>query len=225
MVHPLTPFAVRGMLWYQGEDNHQDGPAYAEKLKALIHCWRKYFECPNLPIYIVQLPPWHYGKESPTFIPRFRAAQQKFAETDPHAGYIVTTDCGDPKDIHPKNKLPLGLRLANLVLYKEYKTGDDSALSPTFAGFTLKGDTVVVKFNHPNGLKTSDGKDVSSLELAGKDGIFYPATGRIENDTLIVSSEKVKAPEQLQFGWHKLAIPNFFNRKGIPVTTFSVKLK
>ena len=79
----------------------------------------------------------------------------------------------------------------------------------------------MVKFNHPNGLKTSDGKSVSYLELAGEDGKFHPATGKIENDKLIVSSPAVKNPKQIRFAWHKLAEPNFVNNKGVPVAPFS----
>ena len=223
MVHPLTPFVVRGMIWYQGEDNHSEGMKYAEKLKALAYCWRTYFSNPNLPVFLVLLPPFKYGRDNPEKLPNFWKAQMAFADSDKNSGYIVTTDCGNPKDIHPKNKLPLGLRLANLILLKEYKIGDDSALSPTFAGAIAKGDSVVIKFNHSNGLKTSDGKSVSFLELAGKDGKFHPATGKIVNNTLIVSSPEVRAPEQVRFGWHKIAEPNFVNRQGVPVAPFSAK--
>lgn len=148
-----------------------------------------------------------------------------FADSDKNAGYIVTTDCGNPKDIHPRNKLPLAERMANLILYKEYKKGDDSALSPTYADCSVKGSSVVVKFNHPNRLKTSDGKSVSYLELAGKDGKFHPATGKIENESLIVSSPAVKNPKQVRFAWDKLAEPNFANHKGVPVAPFNKKTK
>ena len=157
MVHPLTPFVVRGMIWYQGEDNHSEGMKYAEKLKALAYCWRTYFSNPNLPVFLVLLPPFKYGRDNPEKLPNFWKAQMAFADSDKNSGYIVTTDCGNPKDIHPKNKLPLGLRLANLILLKEYKIGDDSALSPTFAGAIAKGDSVVIKFNHSNHFNLNSG--------------------------------------------------------------------
>lgn len=225
MVHPVTPFAVKGLVWYQGEDNHYEGARYTEKLKAFIHGWRKYFENQNLPMYVVMIPPWQYNKENPTQLPEFWRAQQVFAETDPHAGYIVTTDCGDPKDIHPKNKVPLAARMAALILYKEYKQGDDSVMSPTMAGCSVKNGEVTVTFNHPNGLKTRDGKSVSHLELAGSDGKFFPASGEVKDEKLMVKSPEVKDPAYVRFGWDKLANPNLVNKRDIPVYPFSVKVK
>lgn len=220
MVHPLTPFAVRGMLWYQGEDNHSEGMRYAEKLRALAHTWRTYFANPDMPIFIVQLPPWQYGREKSTLIPNFWAAQQHFAEHDSNAGFITTTDCGDPKDIHPRDKMPLARRLANLVLYKAYGIGSDAALAPTFRSARAEGSTFVVEFNQPNDLRTRDNEPVSHLMLAGEDGLFHPATGVVRNNKLFVTSPEVSAPVRLRFGWDKLANPNLVNRAGVPVAPF-----
>lgn len=226
MVYPLTPMAVRGMLWYQGEDNHSEGMQYAEKLKALAYAWRRDFRNGKMPIFVVQLPPWQYGKEDPVRIPQFRAAQQYFAENDGNAGFIVTTDCGDPADIHPTNKAPLAARLANLVLFKAYGLGDDSVLAPVFRQ-ARRGSgpgEVVVEFDHANGLKTRDGREVSHLMLAGADGKFHAATGTIRNDRLIVRSPEVPAPVQIRFGWDKLANPNLVNRAGVPAAPFEKRL-
>ena len=220
MVHPLAPFAVRGMLWYQGEDNHTEGMRYAEKLRALAHTWRTCFADPDMPIFIVQLPPYQYGREKSTLIPDFRAAQQYFAEHDSNAGFITTTDCGDPRDIHPRDKMPLARRLANLVLYKVYGIGSDAALAPTFRSAGAEGSAFVVEFNRPNDLRTRDNEPVSHLMLAGEDGLFHPAAGVIRNDKLFVTSPEVSAPVRLRFGWDKLADPNLVNRAGVPVAPF-----
>lgn len=224
MVHPLTPFAVRGMLWYQGEDNHSESMRYAEKLKALAYAWRQAFCKEDLPIFIVQLPPWQYGNEDPVRIPKFWEAQQYFAEHDRNAGFIVATDCGDPADIHPKDKAPLAARLANLVLFKEYGLGDDSVLAPVFRQARRVNGAVEVEFDHANGLKTRDGKGVSHLMLAGADGKFHPATGEIRSDRLIVRSPEVPEPEQIRFGWDKLANPNLVNRAGVPAAPFEKRI-
>ncbi len=220
MVHPFSPFAVRGMLWYQGEDNHSEGMRYAEKLRVLAYCWRKNFAYENMPIFIVQLPPFQYGNENPTRIPNFWAAQQYFAEHDRNSGFVVATDSGNPKDIHPTNKAPLAARLAKLVLYREYGIGDDSALAPTFRKCTRDGNKLIVEFNHPNGLKTRDGQGVSHLMLSGGGDEFHPASGVIENDKLIVTSPEVPAPARLRFGWDKVANPNLVNRAGVPAAPF-----
>ncbi len=224
MVHPLTPMAVRGMLWYQGEDNHSESMRYAEKLKALAYAWRQAFCKEDLPIFIVQLPPWQYGNEDPVRIPKFWEAQQYFAEHDRNAGFIVATDCGDPADIHPKDKAPLAARLANLVLFKEYGLGDDSVLAPVFRQARRVNGAVEVEFDHANGLKTRDGKGVSHLMLAGADGKFHPATGEIRSDRLIVRSPEVPEPEQIRFGWDKLANPNLVNRAGVPAAPFEKRI-
>lgn len=224
MVHPLGPMAVKGMLWYQGEDNHYEGAIYGEKLKALALSWRECFQNPTLPIYIVQIPPWQYGNEDPTKIPNFWLAQQTFAESDPNAYFIVTTDCGQADDIHPRTKIPLARRLANQVLFKSYGIGDDSAMPPTFKSAEVKDDKVIVSFNLPNGLKSRDGNPITFLTLAGADGIYHEATGFAQNDQLIVSSPEVKTPAMIRFGWHKLAMPNLVNRAGHPVAPFEQKL-
>ncbi|MBS1371677.1 MAG: hypothetical protein HPZ91_17165 [Lentisphaeria bacterium] len=225
MVRPLGPFAVKGMLWYQGEDNHSEGAIYAEKLKALADTWRSNFANPEMPIYIVQLPPYKYGNEDGNRIPNFWAAQQRFAETDKNAGFIVSTDCGEENDIHPRNKIPLAQRLANLVLFRTYGIGDDAALAPTFRSATRDGGRFIVEFDHANGLATRDGKPVSHLMLAGEDNLFHPATATIENDRLVVTSERVREPRRLRFGWDKLANPNLVNSKGVPAAPFDTAVK
>lgn len=225
MVHPLGPYAVKGMLWYQGEGNHYEGAIYGEKLKALAYSWRRCFEQEGLPIYIVQIPPFGYGNEDPTRLPNFWRAQRRFAETDAHAGFIVTTDCGEAEDIHPREKRPLAKRLAELVLYKSYGVGDDSVLSPTFLSAVAEGGKMVVSFECPNGLKTRDGLGVSHLELAGADGVFQEAVGEIVANGLVVSAAAVPAPQRVRFGWHKVANPNLVNRRGVPVAPFDSGLE
>ena len=220
MVHPLGPFAVKGLLWYQGEDNHSEGDIYDAKLKALAVSWRRCFANPTMPIYIVLLPPWQYGNEEGTRIPRFLAAQRRFAESDPYAGFIVTTDCGNPSDIHPRNKIPLASRLAKLVLYKTYGIGDETSLAPTFKSAERADSRVIVTFDNPNGLKSRDGEPISFLQLAGEDGQFAAANGVVEGDKLIVSSPNIANPKKIRFGWDKLANPNLVNKVGNPVMPF-----
>ena len=224
MVHPLGPLAVKGMLWYQGEDNHYEGAIYAEKLKAMAMSWRNCFANPDMPIYIVLLPPWKYGDEDGTRIPNFWLAQRRFAETDPHSGFIVTTDCGNPDDIHPHNKIPLASRLAKLVLYRTYGIGEETSLCPTFKSACVEDGRVMVTFNCPNGLKSRDGAPLSFLQLAGEDGVFKEAQGVLEGDRLAVAAADVPTPKRIRFGWDKLANPNLVNRAGNPVMPFEEEI-
>ncbi len=220
MVHPLMPFSVKGLLWYQGEDNHYEGAIYTEKLKALAWSWRNGFENPEMPIYIIQLPPFRYNKDKPHRLPNFQVAQQRFAVNDPNSGFITATDCGLAEDIHPRDKVPLARRLANLVLYKSYGIGTEEVFAPEFLRATPKNGTLEVEFLYPNGLKTRDGQPVSELMLAGEDDVFHPATAVIENDRLVVRSEQVSEPVRLRFGWDHVASPNLVNRAGVPAAPF-----
>lgn len=225
MVHPYAPMAVRGMFYYQGEDNHADGHIYAEKLKALAYSWRKYFRHPGMPIYVIQIAPWRYGNEDSTRLPRFWAAQRRFVREDGNAGFVVTTDCGDPDNIHPVDKATPASRLAKLVLFREYGVGTDEAESPVPEKIEYRDRKVVVTFRHAGGLITRDGKPVSHLQLAGADGIFKNARGDLQGERLTVTSTEVEKPEAVRFGWDKLANPNLINRSNVPAAPFSAMRK
>lgn len=227
MIHPATPFAVRGLLWYQGEENYADGMRYAEKMRALAWTMRTSFKTPDMPIFVVMLPPWNYHGDTTGCLPRLWAAQRYFAEHDKNAGFIVTTDCGSPDTVHPMSKKTLALRLANLVLYREYGIGDDSALAPAARKAVRREGRVRVDFDHAGGLRTRDGKPVSHLELAGKDGKFHPATGTLSADgaSLEASAPEVKAPVKIRFGIDQLADPNLVNRAGVPAAPFELEIR
>ncbi|MDD3153513.1 MAG: sialate O-acetylesterase [Victivallaceae bacterium] len=225
MLHPLTPFGIRGVLWYQGEDNHNEGMEYAEKLQALAYTMRRYFRNRQLGIYLVQLPPWQYGTEDPLRIARFRQAQQYFAEHDPHAGFIVTTDCGDPADIHPRKKRTLAERLATLVLYHAYGVGDSSALAPTVKAVVREGHFVRVEFQNANHLQSRDGKSLTDWRIGNQDGKFFDAAATIDNDGVLLRCPEVPFPWLVRFGFHKLANPNLVNSAGVPAAPFEEKIR
>ncbi|NMD85410.1 sialate O-acetylesterase [Victivallis vadensis] len=219
MVWPVTPFQFRGVIWYQGEGNHTEGMLYAEKLRALTGGWRKLFHNPQLPFYIVQLPPFDYWGEDPGIIPELRRAQQCFVKTDRNAALVVTSDLGDPADIHPKDKRPLATRIAGVIQAREFE-GDSAGFSPMAQRAIFEVEHVVVEFADPNGLKSRDGKPLNHLEIAGKDGIFHQAEGTIDHERLIIASPLVPEPVSVRFGWHKLANPNLVNRCGVPAAPF-----
>ena len=152
-------------------------------------------------------------------------ARHRFAALDGHAAVVPASDCGDPEDIHPKEKRPLAARLAAIVLFREYGIGDAAAQAPTFAKATFAGGKAVIEFANANGLKTRDGGPVSHLEIAGADDEFVAATGKIVNDRLEVSAPAVKEPRRVRFGWDKLANPNLVNRAGVPALAFDTGKK
>ena len=224
MLTPVLPFNIRGILWYQGEENYRDGISYLPKLKAFAFTMRRGFMNQKLPIYSVMIPPWEYNGDSTKGdkVPQIWMAQQRWVQSDRYSDLISTTDCGDVKSVHPMSKEPLSLRLADLVLFREYGIGTSDVLTPMAKTAKLRGKTVVVSFFHAQPLKTADGKSVSHLEVAGMDGKFYPASGRIKGNTLEVTCREVNSPRKIRFGYDCIAIHNLTNLKGIPVAPFEL---
>ncbi|MDD3155161.1 MAG: sialate O-acetylesterase [Victivallaceae bacterium] len=220
MVHPLGPLAVKGMVWYQGETNLEEGLIYLEKLRALALSWRDCFRQKDLPIYLIQIPPYRYEKNHPDQLPILWLAQSFFSRLDQRTALFSTSDCGDPNDLHPREKRALAKRLVNLLLYKSYGIGDSSALTPEALSARRDGNNVVVTFRNAERFKTRDGNPVSHLELAGEDYLFHPAGASIVGNTLCVFSSSVPNPKFVRFGWHNLAIPNLVNPANVPVYPF-----
>ena len=153
MIHPLVPFAMRGMLWYQGESNltKKDGAIYANKMTVLIRSWRAAWGR-DVPFYFVQLPPLLYSKrinpiELPMTEPTSREAQAE-ALKFPSSGMVVTTDLGDMNNIHPPRKREIGERLALWALARDYGRKDIEPSGPLFRKVDFEGDKAVVYFDH-----------------------------------------------------------------------------
>jgi sialate O-acetylesterase len=219
MIAPLTSFSIRGAIWYQGETNviQKNGLAYFDRMQALIEGWRKEWQ-PTLPFYFVQIAPWS-GRYEEGQLPALWEAQVQSLKI-PDTGMAVVTDLVDNiADIHPRNKLDVGNRLARWALAKTY--GKDVVYSgPLFKSVAIDGNKARVSFAHAAGLKSSDGKALTEFQIAGEDGKFVDATAEIDGDTVIVSAESVAAPKLVRFGWHKVANPNLVNGAGLPASPF-----
>ena len=224
MIHALVGFPIRGAIWYQGESNHNEGMLYYEKKKALINGWRELWNQGDFPFYFVQIAPFRYGNEDPKVLARFWEAQHrvtKLANTE----MVVINDIATIGDIHPPNKQDVGLRLANLALRYDYGKETVVANSPEFESMEIvqgAGEDSVkqlkLKFKHSaGGLKTRDGQAPTYFEVAGEDGQFMEATASIVDDTVIISSEKVRSPVAFRFAWNKIAEPNLMGGTGLPV--------
>ena len=218
MIHSLVGFPIRGAIWYQGESNHGEGMLYFEKKKALVGGWRELWGQGDFPFYYVQIAPYKYGNEDPTILAKFWEAQAA-CQAIPKTGMVVINDIATVGDIHPPNKQDVGLRLAQLALKNDYGKKDLVANSPEFAQLQLLGDRLKVTFkNTAGGLKTRDAKAPSHFEIigVGSNG-FQPATAQVDGDSVILSSEKVKAPVAFRFAWNMLAEPNLVGGTGLPV--------
>ena len=223
MIAPLEPFALTGAIWYQGESNANRPEQYARLLPTLINDWRKKFDTP-LPFYIVQLAGFMAPDDSPKNDewPRLRAAQMQAAQTLPNTGIAITTDIGDEKDIHPKNKQDVGLRLALAALAQTYGKKNEYS-GPTVKSLTPKNDTLTVAFDHAGGGLTLQGDTSRVFAVAGADGNWFWATPRIDGSRVVLTSPMVAKPVQVRYGWSNLPRATLYNGDKLPAPPFEAK--
>ncbi|MDR2345296.1 MAG: sialate O-acetylesterase [Planctomycetaceae bacterium] len=220
MIHPLTPFAMRGVIWYQGEGNLNDKMIYAEKMKALIAGWRKVFNNAELGFYYVQLAPFRYGNV-PTSLPQLWEAQAEVEKQVSKSGMVVINDIGNINDIHPKNKKIVALRLAAQALNKTYGKKEIACESPKFEKLTIDGESVVISFTDVKEFKTRDGKSPDWFEIAGENKEYHKADAVIVDKTKIkLTSDKVSKPVHVRFAWSQIAEPNLRNESDLQLGAF-----
>ncbi|ACU04982.1 sialate O-acetylesterase [Pedobacter heparinus] len=224
MIEPLMPFAIKGVIWYQGETNcfRRENITYSYKMKALINSWRRGWKNPGMSFYYVQIAPFQYSKtmQNVEIEPEFWEAQAQVMRM-PKTGMVVTTDLNDKIDeLHPTYKWEVGRRLALWALARDY--GKKIVYSgPMYQSVKFKGATAELQFNHiGSGLKSSDGKALSDFSIAGADGRFVPAVARISGTKVLVSAAAVKKPVAVRFGWTESASPNLYNKNGLPALPF-----
>lgn len=215
-IAPLIPYAVRGVLWYQGEANSAPDKAsyYQIQLPLLIKDWRARWGS-ELPFAWAQLPNFGGGGRD---WPVVREAMLKTLSL-PKTGMAITIDVGEEKDIHPKNKQEVGRRLALWALGSVYgKPGATSGPLP--AGHEVRGKEVVLKFTHTNdGLVAKDG-ELRGFVVAGEDKQWKPAQARIEGATVVVSSPDVAQPRAVRYAWENFPSCNLYNGAGLPASPF-----
>ncbi len=223
MIAPLLPLPIKGSIWYQGETNviQKNGMAYRGKMKDLIEGWRKVWNNEELSFYFVQIAPWDNTRYADGELPKLWEAQAATLKL-PHTGMAVTTDLvPNLKDIHPRNKIDVGNRLALWALTKDYGKQGIVYSGPLFTKQEVEGNKIRLHFAHAEGgLKTSDEKALSHFQIAGEDGKFAAAIATIDGKTVVVSADGVAKPTQVRFGWNRAATPNFFNAAGLPASPF-----
>ncbi len=229
MIHPLVPFAIRGAIWYQGENNRNDGLAYEKKMEALIRGWRTVWQEGDFPFYFVQIAPYYYtynreipDGDVPDFLrlPLLWEAQANILRL-PGTGMAVITDVTDLMDIHPRNKKEVGLRLALLARAKTYGETGLVCSGPLYKSMAVEDGKIRISFDSVgSGLMMGDGPVLKWFEIAGADHIFYKAAAEIDGSTVVIRSPRVAAPRAVRFGWHQMAVPNLFNKEGLPAAPF-----
>ncbi|MFZ0825905.1 MAG: sialate O-acetylesterase [Verrucomicrobiia bacterium] len=213
MIAPLVPYAMRGVIWYQGESNVGRERQYRTLFPALIADWRQAWGEGNFPFLFVQIAPFHGNT------PEIREAQLLTLQHSTNTAMAVTTDCGDANDIHPPHKQPMGARLALAAQALAY--GENIEYSgPLFESMKIKGARIILRFTHiGGGLVAKDGP-LQGFTIAGGDGIFHPAQAEIHGKTIVVQSAAVSQPVAVRYGWANVPEGNLFNRAGLPASPF-----
>lgn len=218
MIAPIIPFSIQGAIWYQGESNVDRAYQYRTLFPAMIKNWRQDWKQGAFPFYYVQIAPYKYGENRPS--EELREAQRVSLSLK-NTGMAVIMDIGNPENIHPKNKLDVGKRLALWALAKDYGKKDIVYSGPLYKSMKRKGDTIKLRFRHMgSGLTTRDGKALTHFTIAGEDQNFVEAKAAIDGKTVIVSCEDVKKPVAVRYGWSNTAEPNLANKEGLPASSF-----
>ncbi|WP_242692247.1 sialate O-acetylesterase [Aridibaculum aurantiacum] len=215
MIAPLIPYTLKGVIWYQGENNAQKAYQYRKLFPAMIANWRSDFRNEKLPFYFVQISP-HRSQN-----PEIREAQLMTYRSVPNTGMVVTTDNGDSLDIHPRNKKLVGERLSLWALRNEYGKKNIVVSGPLYKSMKVDDNKIKISFDFTGGgLVAKDGKELAEFTIAGEDQKFVPAKAVIEGDKVIVWSDAVSKPVAVRFAWRNIPDPNFYNKAGLPASPF-----
>ncbi len=220
MIAPLIPYAIKGAIWYQGESNASRAAQYAELMGLMIKNWRDDWKQGDFPFFFVQLAPYYAKTAEPTDPDwaRLREAQLHTLKVK-NTGMAVITDVGDEKDIHPRRKEAVGVRLALAALGVAYEEKIEYS-GPIFEKMTVEGDKAVLRFTHlGRGLEVK-GEMLTGFTVAGEDKKFYNATATIKGDTVVVSCDQVEKPVAVRFGWANYPVVNLYNLDGLPASPF-----
>lgn len=224
IIHPLINLSIKGICWYQGESNRHERASYTRLMYALINSWRKEFAQENLPFYYVQVAPYFYDIEDPKLADYafFREAQENVKALN-NTEMVVTMDVGEAKDLHPKNKKPIGERLAKVALNRTYGKLEVAYRGPEFQSVSFARRSAIVSFDPETvegGLQTNDGQAPKYFFLAGNDQKFYPTEAKIMEDKIYLKSEKVPKPVAVRYAFTNYPVTNLENVAGFPVVPF-----
>lgn len=222
MLRPLIGVTMRGVIWYQGEENVSRSGYYADLFSRMIKGWREEWQEGDFPFYYCQIAPYDYSLiKWEQYNSAFLREQQAKAETmSPNVGMAVLMDAGLEYGIHPRKKQLAGMRLALLALNKTYGVKGITSESARYKDVEFKGDTAVVSFDRAdmwiygkNGLKSD------LVEVAGADKVFHPAKAWIERSKMYVKSDEVKNPVAVRYAFKDWADGDLFS-DGLPISSF-----
>lgn len=213
MIHPLIPYGIKGVIWYQGESNRDKHLLYRKLFPAMITDWRARWNQGDFPFLYVQVAPWG------GMTPEIREAQFLTLGKVKNTAMTVTTDVGDKDDIHPRKKEPVGLRLALAARALAY--GEKIEYSgPLYESMKSENGKIILQFKHiGGGLMAKDG-ELKGFTIAGADKKFVPAKAEIQGNTVVVSAEGITDPQAARYAWANVPDVNFYNQEGLPASPF-----
>ena len=219
MIAPLMPFAIRGVVWYQGESNCVRAYEYRFVFEALIRNWREDWKRGDFPFLFVQLASWDPGPQCGTVVAELRDSQLAVARKVRNTAMAVITDAGDAQDIHPKKKEPVGARLALAARAVAY--GERIVYSgPLYKSMTMEKNGIRLAFDPLGGGLVARGGALTGFTAAGPDGAFVPATAEIRGDGVVVTAPGLSNPVAVRYGWANFPDGNLFNQEGLPASPF-----
>ncbi|MCX6898355.1 MAG: sialate O-acetylesterase [Verrucomicrobia bacterium] len=221
MIAPLLSYAIKGAIWYQGESNAGRAFEYRKLFPSMIKCWRDDWKQGDFPFLFVQLAPFMKIEAEPkeSGWAELREAQLLAALHVPKTAQAVITDVGDENDVHPKQKDPVGARLALAARAVAY--GEKIEFSgPAYAGMKVQGNKVILSFMRLGGGLVAKGGALKGFTIAGADKKFVNAQAEIQGNQIVVCSDKVVKPVAVRYGWANFPVVNLWNKVGLPASPF-----
>lgn len=222
MIHPWVGYAMRGAIWYQGESNAPRAKEYETIFPQLILDWRRLWK-KELPFYFVQLANFKKASNEPGVPDEWAELQnaQRLTLSLPKTGMAIINDIGMANDIHPRNKLDVGERLARWALANDYGKTGFLVSGPIYKGSKIEGGKVRIEFDHATGLKSRDGGPLKRFEIAGEDQKWVWAEAVVDGDAVVVSSPGVPKPVAVRYAWASNPEgANLVNGEGLPASVF-----
>ena len=217
-IAPIAGYPLRGFIWYQGESNAHNIELFETQFPTLVSSWRQAWDDEALPFLFVQLssinrPSW----------PHFRDAQRRLAQQIDHCEMAVSSDKGDSLDVHPRDKRPIGERLGRIALHYTYGYSHIVPSGPAIRSARNQGNSIVLTFDHADDMRAADGMALKTFEVAGEQGLYYPADEmEVKGNTIRLQSKQVKRPMRARYGWQPFTRANLVNAQGLPASTFEI---
>ena len=224
MLHSVAPYTAKGFLWYQGCDNISRYEQYKRLQPAFVKMLRQEWGNDRMPFYFTQIAPYGYFNPDAPDAGYMMWAQAQTLEMIPYSGMAATHDVGEVNCIHPADKKSVGDRLAFLALVNDYGYEGIDAATPIPIDFKFEEGQAIVTFEAGYMGLSPLSKDVDGFELAGEDGIFYPAKGIVlwnnPKKVLVYKCPQVQKPVAVRYGMKNWSEATVFNCFGVPISPF-----